>query len=47
MHTKYINGYELVADQLGAIQTMLSLAAGDLNEEQFAAWIRKNTKSQQ
>jgi death on curing protein len=41
-----INGYELVADQLDAIQTMLRLAAGELSEEQFAAWIRKNTKSQ-
>jgi prophage maintenance system killer protein len=36
----------LVADQLDAIQTMLRLAAGELNEEQFAVWIRKNTKPQ-
>jgi death-on-curing protein len=41
-----INGYELIADQLDAIQTMLSLAAGELNEEAFADWIRKNMKSQ-
>jgi death-on-curing protein len=41
-----INGFELVADQLDAIQTMLRLAAGELNEEQFAVWIRKNTKPQ-
>lgn len=41
-----INGCELVADQLDAIQTMLSLAAGELSEEQFAVWIRKNAKSQ-
>ena len=40
-----INGYELVADQLDAIQAMMSLAAGELNEEQFAAWIRNNTQS--
>ena len=39
-----INGYELVADQLDAIQTMMSLAAGELNEAQFAAWIRKNAQ---
>jgi death on curing protein len=41
-----INGYQLIADQLDAIQTMLNLAAGNLNEQQFAAWIRTNTKSQ-
>ena len=40
-----INGYELVADQLDAIQTMLSLAAGELSEENFAVWIRNHTKS--
>jgi len=40
-----INGLELVADQLDAIQTVMSLAAGGLAEEQFAAWIRKNTQS--
>jgi death-on-curing protein len=40
-----INKYEMVADQLDAIQTMLSLAAGELSEEDFAAWIRKNSKS--
>ena len=40
-----INGYELIADQLDAIQTMLSLAAGELSEEEFAVWIRNHTKS--
>ncbi|HTA57599.1 MAG TPA: type II toxin-antitoxin system death-on-curing family toxin [Candidatus Baltobacteraceae bacterium] len=40
-----INGFELVADQLDAIQTVMSLAAGGLAEVQFAAWIRKNTQS--
>ena len=39
-----INGSELVADQVDAIQTMLSLAAGEISEEEFAAWVRKNTK---
>ncbi|HWY05407.1 MAG TPA: type II toxin-antitoxin system death-on-curing family toxin [Candidatus Acidoferrales bacterium] len=39
-----INGSELVADQVDAIQTMLSLAASELSEEEFAAWGRKNTK---
>src|ERR1700740_2899781 len=40
-----INGFELVADQVDAIQTVMSLAAGGLTEEQFAGWIRKNTQS--
>ena len=38
-----INGHKLVADQVDAIQTMLALAAGDLDEPGFAAWIQKNT----
>jgi death on curing protein len=38
-----INGCELIADQVDAIQTMLSLAAGEISEE-FAVWVRKNTK---
>lgn len=38
------NGHRLVAEQLNAIQTMLRLAAGSLSEEDFAAWIRSNTK---
>src|SRR5690242_3760744 len=40
-----INRYELVADQLDAIQTMMSLAAGELSEGDFAVWIRNHTKS--
>ena len=39
-----INGYELVAGQVDAIQTVLSLAAGELSEEEFATWIRKNSR---
>ena len=35
-----INGYRLVADQMDAIQTILSLAAGQLTEKLFADWIR-------
>jgi death-on-curing protein len=40
-----INGFELVADQLDAIQTVLSLAASEISEEEFAVWIRNHTKS--
>lgn len=35
-----INGYELVAEQMDAIQTMLRLAAGQLTETSFASWVR-------
>jgi death-on-curing protein len=37
-----INGYRLVADQMDAIQTMLSLAAGQLTEKTFADWVREH-----
>ena len=40
-----LNGYELIADQLDAIQIMLSLAAGELSEADFAVWIRNHSKS--
>jgi death-on-curing protein len=40
-----LNGYRLSSDPLDEIQTMLSLAAGELGEEEFAVWIRNHTKS--
>jgi death on curing protein len=40
-----LNGYRLASDPLDEIQTMLSLAAGELSEENFAVWIRNHTKS--
>ena len=41
-----INGYELVVDQLDAIQTIVRLAAGEMAEQDFALWVRQNAKSQ-
>ncbi len=35
-----LNGYRLVATQAEATVAMLSLAAGDLKEEEFTAWLR-------
>ncbi len=35
-----MNGYRLVATQADATLTMLALAAGELDEEAFADWIR-------
>jgi death-on-curing protein len=37
-----LNGLRLVADQLDAVRTMLAVAAGELSEEELAAWIRRN-----
>jgi death-on-curing protein len=35
-----LNGHELMADDADCIMTMLSLAAGDMEEAAFAQWIR-------
>jgi death-on-curing protein len=39
-----LNGYRLVVGQAEATVTILDLAAGDLDEAAFAAWIRTNSK---
>jgi death-on-curing protein len=36
----YLNGHRLNATQAEATVTVLALAAGDIDEEQFAAWLR-------
>ena len=36
------NGYSLSVSQAEAIATILSLAAGDLSEDELATWIRAN-----
>lgn len=38
-----LNGYKLTATQVDATLTMLAVAAGDINEIDFATWIRKNS----
>ncbi len=35
-----LNGYNLVADDASKVLTMLAVAAGDISESEFAAWIR-------
>lgn len=40
----YINGYRLTASQADTTLTMLSVAAGDLPEDAFAAWLRQHAK---
>lgn len=39
-----LNGYRLCASQLDATKAMLAVAAGELIEADFAAWIRQNSK---
>ena len=36
-----LNGYELEADPVEAIETILALAAGKLSEKTVAAWVRE------
>lgn len=37
-----INGLRLVAGQVDAIETMLAVAAGEMDEERLSDWIQKN-----
>ena len=39
-----LNGQELTADDASCVITVLALAAGDLSEDAFAAWIRQHTR---
>jgi death on curing protein len=38
-----LNGYQLGANDVACTLTMLSVAAGDIDEPAFAVWIRQNT----
>ena len=38
----YLNGHRLQAAQADATLTMLAVAAGDLSEDDFAAWLRQH-----
>ncbi len=40
-----INGYKLFATQVDATLTMQALAASEINEAEFAAWVRKNSRA--
>lgn len=41
----FLNGYRLTAGQAEATVVMLDVAAGDLDEAAFSAWIRANSKA--
>ena len=36
------NGRQLIADDASALMAMLGLAAGEISEDEFADWIRRN-----
>lgn len=38
-----LNGFELTADELDAVDTIQSLAAGNLTEDELAAWIEAHS----
>ena len=38
-----LNGLALHADDASCVLTMLAVAAGDMPEEEFAAWLRAHT----
>ena len=39
-----LNGFQLVAEQVDAARTVLALAAGEMDEQEFAAWIRSHMR---
>jgi death on curing protein len=38
-----VNGYELTATEESVVQNTLGLAAGNLKEKDYAAWLRENS----
>lgn len=40
-----LNGYRLLAPEPEVVRVMLDLAAGDLEEEAFAAWLRQHVEA--
>lgn len=39
-----LNGYRLMAEQIDAYNAMIALASGEISEDVFADWIRKNIR---
>lgn len=42
-----LNGFSLQASDADCVLTMLAVAAGDISEDDFAAWLRKHTAKRQ
>jgi death-on-curing protein len=41
----YVNGIEIVASEAEVIVQCLSLAAGEIDDAEFAAWLRENVRA--
>ena len=39
-----LNGFDLIADDVEVVQVFLALAAGEVSEEELAAWIDRNSR---
>jgi death on curing protein len=42
-----LNGVDLVADDVEVVQTFLALAAGEVSEEELAAWIDRKSRKRE
>ena len=38
------NGYEFVPDKMDALETIMKLAAGDMEEDELASWVEANSR---
>jgi death-on-curing protein len=41
----HINGHEIIADEVGAATAVLTLAAGEIGEDEFSDWLRRNCRA--
>jgi death-on-curing protein len=42
-----VNGYDLIADDVEVVKVFLALAAGEINEQELAAWIDRNSRKRE
>lgn len=41
----HINGHEIIAGEVGAATAVLALAAGEIGEDEFSEWLRRNCRA--
>jgi len=42
-----VNGFDLIADDVEVVKVFLALAAGEVSEEELAAWIDRNSRTRE
>jgi death-on-curing protein len=42
-----VNGFDVIADDVEVVKVFLALAAGEVNEEELAAWIDRNSRKRE